>query len=152
MILIFAKFRLILICPRTIDISSSFRHRECFTYFEMINRQIYVACMMRLKCSTDITRTIKHSHDAIHDLIKISRLAVRHPAWENCLHATNLPGIFRICYRSPTIDSFRRTSRLSCIVFVGAIGPATMLLRAQIFLDPRRCVTAGSTSSPRRLD
>lgn len=51
---------------------------------------------------------------------------------------TNLPGIFRIaiCYRSPTIDSFRRSSRLSCIVFVGAaIGPTTMLLRARIFLD-----------------
>jgi len=43
------------------------------------------------------------------------------------------------------------TRRLSCIVFVGAIELATMLLRARIFLDPHRCITADSTSSSRQF-
>lgn len=97
----------------------------------------------------------KMSRNAISELVKILLFAIRHPAWENRSCVTNLPGIFRIaiCYRSPTIDSFRRSSRLSCIVFVGAIGLATMLLRARIFLDPRQCVTGQfSTTSPRRPD
>lgn len=57
---------------------------------------------------------------------------------------SNLSGIFgiTICYRSPTIDSFRRSSRLSCIVFRCDWAGDDAFTR--IFLDPRRCVTAGS--------
>lgn len=57
------------------------------------------------------------------------------------------------CYQSPedisnhnllSFDNRFISFRLSCIVFVGVIGAVAMLLRAQIFLDPRRWITAGS--------